>query len=189
MLSLKERTENYSKAFPKYPPLHFDKRIGGIWMIGNEYSNLTKYYGAYPRSYLKRVMSLFPDCEKVLHLFSGSLDKNTSGIRFDINSDTHPDVVGDAHKLSIYFQENYFDLILADPPYSEEDANHYGMPMINRNMVLKECIKVTKTKGFIVWLDQVFPMFNKDLVDLVGMIGIVRSTNHHFRIATIFQKR
>lgn len=119
-------------------------------MIGNDYKSKHRFYGEYPPSYLKRVMSMFPDMDNddILHLFSGVIEEK--GIKFDINQDLNPDVLGNAEKLSTYFDTNTFKLILADPPYSQEDANHYGSKMINRNNVLKECYKILKNEGFVV---------------------------------------
>ena len=185
-ISLQERATSYNKAFPKYPPLVCtDRWIYGIWMIGNNYRNKMGYYGEYPQSYIKRVKSIFPDATNILHLFSGIV-KSKGGITFDIRPELKPDVIGDAHNLSNYFPPNCFDLIMADPPYSQEDSEHYGTPMINRNKVLKECYKVLKPQGFICWLDTVLPMYRKDELLLVGTIGMIRSTNHRFRVLSIF---
>jgi len=191
-LTLEERVENYRRTFPNYPPVVlFGRWLYGIWIIGRNYKSRKKYYGEYPPTYLKRVHSLFPDAKRVLHLFSGVVKKGfwKIEVKFDINPQVHPDVVGDAHRLSEFFPENSFDLILADPPYSHEDAMHYGVPMINRNKVILECYKVLEKGGFLCWLDQVLPMFNKSMFELVGTIGIVRSTNHRFRILSIFRRR
>jgi hypothetical protein len=131
---------------------------------------------------------MFPDAQRVLHLFSGSLPADEQGryVRFDCQGNA--DVIGDAHELSRYFAPDTFDLILADAPYSVEDAEHYGTPMIKRNTVLAECGKVLQRDGFIVWLDQVLPMFRKSELHLCGAIGVVRSTNHRFRVASFFRK-
>lgn len=178
--------QNYNRAFPNYPPLVSTERwLYGIWVIGNDYRNKTEFYGAYPRSYLDRVMSIFPNAKNILHLFSGSLSKGNY-TRFD--SVQECDVSGDAHQLSSYFPRNTFDLILADPPYSGEDADKYGTPMVNRNKVVKECYKVLKLGGYLVWLDCVYPMYRKDELRLVGTIGLIRSTNHRFRVVSIFNK-
>lgn len=182
-LTLAERAELYHKAFPDFPPLRVDSRwIDGMWVLGNNYRG-SGYYGAYPPQYLRRVMGLFPDAERVLHLFSGSLPPGNY-LRFDVKGG---DVTGDAEQLSTHFHE-CFDLILADPPYTAEDANHYGSPMVNRTKVLQECEAVLEHGGYIVWLDQVLPMFRKDQLHLCGLIGIVRSTNHRFRVTSIFKK-
>lgn len=189
-INMIDRAILYNKAFPNFPPLVFtDRWVYGIWMLGNDYRNKTTYYGAYPPTYLKRIISMFPDSEEVLHLFSGSLDKSVKGIRLDINPDLKPDIIGDASKLSEIFEPKRFDLILADPPYSNDDAKRYGTPLIKRNIVVSECFKVLKPEGYLIWLDQVLPMYRKDELKLVGTIGIIRSTNHRFRVVSIFQKQ
>jgi len=183
--TLQERAQFYHETFPKFPaPRADDRWLDGIWVLGNDYKG-SGYYGAYPPNYLKRVMSMFPDATSALHLFSGSLPSGDY-LRFDIQGDA--DVVGDANSLSNYFDHNSFDLILADPPYSQEDAEHYGKPLIQRNKVLKECYAVLELGGYVVWLDQVLPMFKKTELHLCGLIGIVRSTNHRFRLASFFRK-
>jgi hypothetical protein len=184
-LTLKDRVEAYNKTFPSYPKLSTSNGwIVGTWIIGNYYRNKSNYYGCYPHSYLKRIRSMFPDCKKILHVFSGSVQQDET---FDIKPQYKPTYVGDAHNLSEIIKQKY-ELILADPPYSEEDAQHYGTPMINRNHVVRECAKILENEGFLVWLDQVFPMYRKKELKLVGVIGVIRSTNHRVRTAFIFRK-
>lgn len=190
-LKLEDRAKNYSKVFKKYPPIVvYGRWLYGIWMIGSNYRSKKRYYGEFPPTFLRRVHALFPDAKKVLHLFSGVVEKGLwpNETTFDINQDLKPDVVGDAHELSRYFTLGSFDLIIADPPYSQEDALHYGTPMINRNKVVKECYKVLQPGGFLCWLDQVLPMYRKREFRLVGTIGVIRSTNHRFRVLCIFQR-
>lgn len=191
-LTLRDRVKLYADAFPQYPDSHLhmgqdDKRFYGMWFGGQNYKG-SGYYGAYPAGYLKRVTSMFTDCEPVLHLFSGSLPPGDY-TRFDLNTDLNPDVVGDAHALEVYFDPEQFGIIYADPPYSNEDADKYGTPHVNRNKVVASCQKVLKPGGFLVWLDQILPIFRKDQMQMVGSIGFVRSTNHRFRVVTIFQKQ
>lgn len=188
MLSLKNRAKLYNQAYPDYPPLVCNDRwLHGFWIMGNTYQSTTGYHGEYPRTYLERIMTLFPDTENILHLFSGSLDHTVKGIRFDINPSIKPDVVGNSSKLSTYFPPNKFDLILADPPYTLEDADHYGYPMINRAKVIKECTTIIKPGKFLVWLDQICPIYSGDIT-LIGAIGILQSTNHRVRAAFVFRK-
>lgn len=191
-LTIQERASLYNQAFPDYPPLVCtDRWLYGMWMIGSYYKNATKLYGAYPHSYLERIMSMYPDVqsEQILHLFSGSLGDGVGGLRIDINPDAKPDIVGDAHDLGEVCAGRKFRLILSDPPYSVEDCDmHYGTPMINRNKVMKECVKVLEPEGHVVWLDQVLPMYSKEEFELVGTIGLIRSTNHRFRVVSIFRR-
>ncbi|MCX6927829.1 MAG: class I SAM-dependent methyltransferase [Verrucomicrobia bacterium] len=184
--TLKERAQFYSNAHPKWPPMQADDRwLSAMWIMGNNYRT-SGYYGAYPHTYLERIGSIFPDAQRVLLLFSGSLPPG-SYVRFDMPSKA-ADVTGDAHHLSAYFPNRKFDLIYADPPYSVEDSMHYGCAMVSRNTVLQECAKVVEPGGFIVWLDQVLPMFRKAELYMCGVIGMVKSTNHRFRVATIFER-
>src|SRR4051812_6298826 len=85
MLSMSDRAAAYAASswgqrFPGSIP-HVGREQGrdvlyAIWIIGNDYRNPTKYYGAYPKGYLDRLMALFPDAtdgEDILHAFSGAL--------------------------------------------------------------------------------------------------------------------
>ncbi len=185
--SLVERAQFYTKAFPTYPPLFADGRwLSGVWLLGNNYKG-NGFYGAYPPGYLKRVNALFPDAEKALHLFSGSLPQGNY-VRFDCNVLLTPDVVGEAEKLSQHFARESFDFILADPPYSAEDAKRYGTVMINRSKILRECWSVLRNDGYLGWLDTMLPMFRKTEWHLCGLICVVRSTNHRVRLLSLFKK-
>ena len=188
---LQQRADFYATEFPDWPaPRLAGRWLEGVWIMGNDYKNKSKLYGAYPPNYVRRVMAMFPDAKKVLHLFAGSIPAwdgtGTPYTTFDIQGDV--DIVGDAHDLGQHFSEGDFDLIMADPPYSAEDSIHYGTCMVKRNVVMRECMKILSPGGFIVWLDQVLPMFRKSEVEWCGVIGIVRSTNHRFRMATFFYK-
>ena len=80
-------------------------------------------------------------------------------------------------------------MILADPPYSVEDADHYKPTMVNRNKVMRALGDSAKAGTHVVWLDQVLPMYKKSQWDMVGIIGMVKSTNHRFRVVTIFERK
>ena len=187
-LTHQDRAALYSKAFPDWPPLRYDSRwVDGVWILGNDYRNKTTYYGTYPPQYLKRIQTMFPEGKNILHVCSGALPKGDY-IRFDIREDLHPEVIGDVHKLSSYFPKKKFDLIFIDIPYSEEDALHYGTPMVKRKTALLECAKVLKKGGNLVWLDQALPQFAKRDYHWWGLIAIQRSSNHRIRGCYLFEK-
>jgi len=185
--SLIERARFYHEAFPNWPPLRADERwIDGMWILGNNYRG-SGYYGSYPAGYLKRIMVMFPDAERILHLFSGSLPPGNYD-RLDINPELKPEICADAEQLSQVVKPGYYDLILADPPYSKEDAKRYGYPLVSRNRVVSEVAKVLRDGGYLIWLDQVLPMFRKTELSFCGAIGVIISTNHRFRVSIWFRK-
>ena len=185
-----DRIENLKKVtgFPKALFLSDDGRVVGTWIMGNNYQVKSGYYGGYPAGYLKRIKALFPEKENVLHLFSGKVDLEAfPGKTVDINPDRGADFVDDAQSLENVPIED-FDLILAAPPYSIEDAERYQTTMIKRNKVMQALGKKAVKGTHVVWLDQVLPMYRKDEWDVVAVIGMVKSTNHRFRVITIFEK-
>ena len=134
-MDLQEKINKYHEKYPNYSKLILNRNcIEGIWVMGNNYTTRTNFYGAYPYGYLDRILTL------------------------------------------------------ADPPYSIEDCDHYGCCMVKRNIVLKECYKVLEKGGILIWLDQVLPNYKKIEFDIIGRIGMVKSTNHRFRVITIFRK-
>lgn len=185
------RVESYV-ALTKFPRSIFlgeDGRIVGTWIMGNDYRVKSGYYGGYPAGYLRRIKALFPDKKNALHLFSGKVDLEAfPGDTVDINADRAPTYVDDAQKLT-GVPMNTYDLVLADPPYSNDDAERYGTTMVKRNTVMSAIGSTGLPSGaHVVWLDQVLPMYRKDTFKMIGTIGMVKSTNHRFRVVTIFQR-
>lgn len=185
----------YGSKYPESKFVLHEKRVVTTWWMGNNYQNSSSYYGAYPPMYLKRVENMFPyNVYKVLHLFSGSLPKGNYD-RFDIKPELNPEILGDAEILSYHISQNkghseyIYDVILADPPYLEQDAVKYNTPMPNKKLVIEECYKVLNTHGYLIWLDCSLPMFRKDMWNVVGLIAVIRSTNHRIRLSVIFQKK
>jgi len=190
VLTWAERIANYEKVtgFPKALFQSGDGRVVGLWVMGNDYRVKSKFYGGYPAGYLKRVKALFPDKTNVLHLFSGKVDTAAfPGKTVDIRPELNPDYLDDAHTLTRVPLTD-FDLVMADPAYSVEDCEHYGTPMIQRNRVMRTLGEGLKRGCHVVWLDQVLPMWKKEQFSVDAFIGMVKSTNHRFRVITIFRK-
>lgn len=185
-----DRISNYTQetGFPTSIFQAEDGRVVGTWIMGNNYRVKSTYYGGYPAGYLKRIKAMFPDKKHVLHLFSGQVDKSIiDGATVDLNSDNNPDYVDDAQTLELVPLED-FDLVLADPPYSVEDAEHYQTTMVKRNKVMNTLGSRLSKGAHVVWLDQVLPMYRKADFAVEAVIGMVKSTNHRFRVVTIFKK-
>jgi hypothetical protein len=184
-----DRIANYARltGFPGSLFTAEDGRVVGTWIMGNDYRVRSEYYGGYPAGYLRRIRALFPDKKRVLHIFSGKVDLAAlPGDTVDINAHLSPTYVDDAQRLERVPLESY-DLVLADPPYSIEDAERYQTTMVKRNVVLRALQRVSGG-CHIVWLDQVLPMYRKDAFAIEAVIGMVKSTNHRFRVVTVFRR-
>lgn len=189
VLTWQDRIQNYIRVtgFPENIFMGNDGRVVGTWIMGNDYRVKSSYYGGYPPTYLRRIKALFPDKVSTLHVFSGKVDLETfPGDTVDINPDVNPTFLDDAQTLESVPLEKY-DLVLADPPYSVEDCEHYGTTMVKRNKVMR-ALQRLRSGTHIVWLDQVLPMYRKDQFSVEATIGMWKSTNHRFRGITIFKK-
>src|SRR5688572_12340740 len=97
-----ERIDNYVEEtrFPRCLFTSADGRVVGTWIMGNDYRVKSEYYGGYPAGYLRRVKALFPDKQRVLHLFSGKVDLSVfPGDTVDINPALNPTYIDDAQRL------------------------------------------------------------------------------------------
>jgi hypothetical protein len=189
MLTLQERVDHYHQVtgYPQSLWVGGDGRISGTWIMGNNYKVKSKFYGGYPAGYLRRVKALFPDKTSVLHLFSGKVDVDMyPGDTVDIRPELNPTYLTNAETMEGVILPCY-DLVLADPPYSVEDCEHYGTAMVNRNKVMK-ALEGLNTGSHVVWLDQTLCMYRKDTWRIVACIGMLRSTNHRFRMITVFER-
>lgn len=189
-MNWQQRIDNYHlvTGFPNSLFIGGDFRAQGMFIMGNDYRVKSEYYGGYPAGYLRRMKALFPDKQKVLHLFSGKVDTETMpGDTVDLNQENNPTYVDDAQTL-LSVELTRYDIVMADPPYSVEDCEHYGTSMVKRNKVMAALGTRLKTGTHVVWLDQVLPMFRKDEFSIEAVIGMVKSTNHRFRVITIFGK-
>lgn len=191
-------TEHYNTNRGIFSPLvEHNGIVCGFWMVGNDYRNKARYYGAYPPGYLKRMKLLFPqEFEKgwTLHLFSGMVPCGERELTFDIKPELEPHYIGNAEEVDSYFLEHghqvhlKFDLILADPPYGENHLK-YGTKPVNKKKVIKSCAKILHDGGHLVWLDTIMPIWAKaDGWKLKGTIGLLQSTNHQVRVITILEK-
>lgn len=192
-----DRITNYlfETKLPRSLFIGGDGRMIGYWIMGNNYQVKSGFYGGYPATYLKRVRALYPDRRKVLHLFSGAVDLETfPGDTVDINlalAMTHPKggmhYVDDAQSLERVPLKQY-TLVLADPPYSVEDAEHYKTTMVKRDKVVR-ALQGLPSGAHVVWLDQVCPKWRKDFFDLAACVGMQRSSGHRDRTMRIFVRK
>jgi len=141
------------------------------------------YPGSFPLFFEIKLIRDLGNPEKILHPFGGHAEH---GIRTDLNKDVLPDSIADAHKLP--FPDNYFELIICDPPYSDKLSKElYGAPKIKYHTYMNEAVRVCRPEGYIAsyhWIWTVRPKgtsYHKIIVVLPGQ-------NHRARICCIYKK-
>lgn len=63
----------YGKKYPDSRFMIGERGCYATWMPGRNFENRSRLYGAYPPDFPSRALSMFPDANRILHLFSGSL--------------------------------------------------------------------------------------------------------------------
>lgn len=174
----------YPDSVPRVSPT--GRWLLADWILGQDYRGRSSLYGAFPPRFLERLLALFPDVERPLHLFSGSLGPTVAGVRVDLVASRHPTVQGHAQRLP--FRTAAFDFCVADPPYTPADCRRYGTPPVNKRLVLREVARVVRPGGYLAWLDTSPPMHRKSEWHRWGKIDVERSVNHRVRVCCLFTR-
>lgn len=146
-----------------------------------------KYPGGFPLHFERRLIDLLvslgaPRDMKILHPFGG---KAEHGIRVDINSEVKPNVIADAHSLP--FRNECFDVVILDPPYSDEHSkNLYNTGRLHFRKYINEAVRVLKVNGFLV----IYHVYSQPCGGCRLRIRLLVETrvNHLARIVHIRQK-
>ena len=130
------------------------------------------------------------DYSKILNVFCGM---NKYGIRVDLNPEVKPDYLGDIHKLSEFLPMDKYDIIFADPPYSNEETEKLyskEYPKLNYRKWTGECTKYLADGGLlIVYHKQIPANPNPEVYSVVKRVFIGNRIWHLPRVAIFFQKR
>ncbi|HAX62341.1 MAG TPA: hypothetical protein DCX95_07310 [Elusimicrobia bacterium] len=112
-------------------------------------------------------------------------------MRVDIKPEVNPDVCCDAHEFTKHLSDEKFDIILADPPYSDEESKElYETPKLNYKRWTAECDKVLKDGGLlIVYHKFIVPNPNPEKYEVVKRVFIGNRTWHLPRVAIFFKKK
>lgn len=123
-----------------------------VWILGPPSNG---YPGAFPRGLINHIRRKWWGARR-LWVCSGS-HQDSGGTTIDLNPETRPRVVGDAQQLP--FLDESFDFVMADPPYSvEEAARLYDLPYPSPMKLLNEMWRVCETGGHILFLHRLIPM-------------------------------
>jgi hypothetical protein len=142
------------------------------------------YVGGFPLHFERRLWELLGKPEKVLHPFGGLAE---IGDWVDLNPTTSPTWVGDAHNMH-WIDDDTYDLVMLDPPYSEEDSEIlYGTPPPRWGDYTREAVRVCKPGGYVaIYLDKqpARPAGTR----LVRRIVVLTRTWHRPRVCFVFEK-
>lgn len=148
----------------------------------------SKYIGSFPLHFegkLLKLLGIDPLKQMILHPFGG---KAEFGIRCDINPEVEPDYPFDAHNLPAAWSD-LFDLVILDPPYSEEYSKRlYGTGKVRFKTYTAEAVRVCKEGGLIVMYHYLATPSIRNTI-LVKRILMETRSWHKARVIHIHQKR
>lgn len=144
----------------------------------------SRYKGGFPLYFEQNLVQLLGYPERILHPFGGMAE---TGTRVDLNPTVHPDVVADAHELP--FEDESFDLVILDPPYSDEEALElYETPKLRKGDYTREAVRVLREGGWLVVYTDREPTRPPRCNHALRIVVVLRPS-HRPRIAGVFQKR
>jgi hypothetical protein len=145
---------------------------------------LDRYVGGFPLHFERRLWEVCGRPEKVLHPFGGLAEIGDS---VDLNATTTPTWVGDAHDLH-WIEDESYDLVILDPPYSAEEAEWlYSTPPPRWADYTRESVRVCRVGGLVaVYLDK--QPARPEGTRLVRRIVVLTRTWHHARLCFVFEK-
>lgn len=153
------------------------------------------YFGSFPGGFPERARVLL-GCsidEPVLHVCGGAarfypyakgFGKNDKTL--DLDPETEPDYLQDAR--SEY--PRGFRAILADPPYSTEDAKHYRPGEYNYpkpNEIVKRSLEALEIGGRVGIIHYQLPGMPKN-AKFLACVGVVVGFQNRIRVFSVFEK-
>ena len=109
------------------------------------------------------------------------------GTRVDLNPTVEPDVIADAHELP--FKDGSFDLVVLDPPYSDEEAQElYETPRLRAKTYTAEAVRVLREGGWLAVYTDREPARPPRCNPALRIIVVLRPY-HRRRVYGVFQKR
>ncbi len=135
----------------------------------------------------ERILALYPDCPRILHLFSGTVhDRGT--ITYDVNPKVRPQICDDVRNLLHHKKQlQHANLTVADPPYLAKDFAVYGQKPFSKPAAIRDLGEIMQPPSNLAWLDITVPIYNKKVWALLGYIGLAVGTNTRFRALTLLQ--
>ena len=175
--------------------------ITDVWILARP---KVKYYGAYPSGFLERARALLgvTTDDAVLHVCSGKvrdypfrgLGRNDKTV--DIDRDLKPDYVLDCRlSLPLLRGRENWPAILADPPYSIADAEHYANGagwLPSPAPLLAQCLLYVRPGGRVGILHYQWPRPPEKIghykIKSVALIAVAMGYANNLRAFSVFEK-
>jgi len=172
--------------------------ITDVWLLARP---KVKYYGAYPAGFLERARALLGVSleDPVLHVCSGRVNDypyrggvGPNDKTLDLCSELSPDYCRDAREpLPLRDSGKPWPAILADPPYTVGDAEHYavgGEVLPEPNALLRNALSVVRPYGRVGMLHYFAPRPPKE-VKLIALIAVMTGYKNRVRLYSVFENR
>lgn len=167
--------------------------ITDVWLLAR---SKVKYYGAYPSGFLGRARALLgvgPD-DPVLHVCSGMVRSypwaglGANDKTLDAASTLGPDFLLDVVDEPI-LRTGTWRAILADPPYTSEDAVHYpsGAAYPEPGPLLANCLDAVHVGGRVGMLHIVAPRPPKG-TKFVACVGVFCGYGNQMRVFSVYER-
>lgn len=145
----------------------------------------SKYRGGFPLHFEENLVKLLGYPDRILHPFGGRAEL---GVRVDLDPLVEPDVVADAHELP--FEDESFDCVVLDPPYSDEEALElYGVTRrLEPAKFTREAVRVLRPGGWLCVYTDREPARPARCSPTMRIVVVLRPF-HRARICGVFQKR
>lgn len=176
------------------------------------------YYGAYPAGFLERARWLLGASiyEPVLHVCGGQAKRYSlpeygvikgtplwgygpSDVTLDADENQGPDIVCNVAmvgwpnyvKEQQQLQRVEFRAVLADPPYTVEDADKYAPGRIwfpKAKQLLAECLELVPVGGRVGMLHYIWPK-PPEWAKCVAMVSVIVGYNNRVRVFSVYERR
>lgn len=178
--------------------------IDSMWILARpQLTGGRRYYGAYPSGFLTRARALLgvgPD-DAVLHVCSGMVRHHRhNGVgrhdkTVDCDKSLKPDFCMDVRERLPVHIDGGWPAILADRPYSEEDADHYrpGREKLpDPGKLLRDCLLNVRPGGRVGFLDYLWPRPPRRLGELavrpIALVAVIAGYDQRMRAFSVFEK-
>ena len=168
-----------------------------------------KYYGSYPGGFLERARALLgvSSNDPILHVCAGRVDRYPYRGGFgknDYRLDSDPKMRADfTQDVNVGIPRNpevtrgrhagLWYAILADPPYTKEDAEHYDageVDLPNPHALLADMLRNVRPGGRVGLLHYIVPRPPKEMdPKFVAVISVMVGFGNRLRCYTVFERR